>query len=212
MSCSQITVPTKATSFKSLSKSFLYNSALTPRLTQLQARPIRHCPSLLLCADEIEVRVPCAGRTECNSSDMQYEMYIAIKFLEKIRDEFFNKYDAKKRNTANAHSLKNFKPTLESWMLKYNNKEEVDKFYMLKKELREVEEQALINMNLTIIRGQNIEILVHKSQDLANISYTLKETSTKVKNTMWWKSKKLLLGICTVVVAVVLVVVLVVLL
>jgi hypothetical protein len=48
------------------------------------------------------------------------------------------RYDQNKRNSAVAHSLKDFKPILQDWMGKYSNKESVDKLSLLKKELSEL--------------------------------------------------------------------------
>lgn len=90
-------------------------------------------------------------------------MRIAVNFLKKIQDSFFSRYDAGKRGSAVAHSLKDFKPILQEWMGKYNNKTEVDKLSSLRKELSELQEQALRNMDKVIERGERIEILVKKS-------------------------------------------------
>ena len=65
-------------------------------------------------------------------------MRIAVNFLKKIQDSFFSRYDASKRGIAVAHSLKDFKPILQEWMGKYNNKNEVDKLSSLRKELSEL--------------------------------------------------------------------------
>jgi len=77
-------------------------------------------------------------------------MRIAVNFLKKIQDSFFNRYDAQRRTSAVAHSLKDFRSILQEWMGKYNNKAEVDKLTNLKKELSELEEQALRNMDKVI--------------------------------------------------------------
>jgi synaptobrevin family protein YKT6 len=48
-------------------------------------------------------------------------------------------------------------------MRKYQNRTEVDKLSNLKKELSELEESALRNMDKVIERGERIDILVKKS-------------------------------------------------
>jgi hypothetical protein len=58
--------------------------------------------------------------------------------LKKIQETFFARYDSNKRNSAVGHSLKDFKPILQEWMGKYNNKEEVDKLANLRKNLSEL--------------------------------------------------------------------------
>ena len=60
-------------------------------------------------------------------------MRIAVNFLKKIQDSFFNRYDPQRRASAVAHSLNDFTPILKEWMGKYNNKAEVDKLTNLKK-------------------------------------------------------------------------------
>ena len=78
-------------------------------------------------------------------------MRIAVNFLKKIQDSFFARYDPQRRATAVAHSLtRDFKNILQEWMGKYNNRAEVDKLTNLKKELSELEEQALRNMDKVI--------------------------------------------------------------
>ena len=137
-------------------------------------------------------------------------MRIAVNFLKKIQDAFFSRYDAQRRASAVGHSLRDFKPILQDWMSKYQNRTEVDKLSNLKKELSELEESALKNMDKVIERGERIEILVKKSETLADQSYDLRDTSRKVKNKMWWKNKKVMIGIIAVIVIVVVVIIIIV--
>ena len=80
-------------------------------------------------------------------------MRIAVNFLKKIQDCFFARYDVQRRTSAVAHSLTDFRPILMEWMGKYQDKSSVDKLSNLKKELSELEEQALRNMDKVIDRG-----------------------------------------------------------
>jgi vesicle-associated membrane protein 7 len=120
-----------------------------------------------------------------------------------MQETFFARYDSARRNQAVGHSLKDFKPILQEWMGKYNNKTEVDKLSSLRKELSDLEEQSLRNMDKIIERGEKIEILVKKSETLADQSYDLRDTSRKVKNKMWWKNKKVMVGIALVIIIVI---------
>jgi len=65
-------------------------------------------------------------------------------------------------------------------------------------------------MDKVIERGEKIEILVKKSETLADQSLDMRDTSRKVKNKMWWKNKKVMIGII-VVIAIILTVILIVL-
>jgi hypothetical protein len=64
---------------------------------------------------------------------IQYEIRIAVSFLKKIQEKFFEHFDSSVRNTAAEHSLHEFQPILNEWMEKYSNKESVDKLSLLKK-------------------------------------------------------------------------------
>ena len=59
----------------------------------------------------------------------------------------------------------------------------------------ELEEQSLNNMDKVIERGEKIDILVQKSETMVNQSLDVKDNARKVKNKMWWKNKKVLIGI-----------------
>lgn len=86
-------------------------------------------------------------------------------------------------------------------MLLYNDKTKVDKLSELKKELTELEQISLQNMDKVIERGEKIEVLVKKSEMMTDQSYDLKDTAKKVKNRMWWKNKKIMIGIILIVLA-----------
>jgi len=95
-------------------------------------------------------------------------------------------------------------------MLQYSDKTKVDKLSELKKELTELEEVSLRNMDKVIERGEKIEVLVKKSEVMTDQSLDMRNTATKVKNRMWWKNKKVLIGIIALVLIIILVIVLVV--
>ena len=65
-------------------------------------------------------------------------------------------------------------------------------------------------MDKVIERGERIEILVKKSETLADQSLDLRDTSRKVKNKMWWKNKKVMIGIAAIVVIIIVVIIIVV--
>jgi vesicle-associated membrane protein 7 len=67
----------------------------------------------------------------------------------------------------------------------------------------------LNNLDKIIERGQKIEIMVKKAETLADQSLDMRDTSRKVKNKMWWKNKKVCIGIVVAVVAVIAVIVII---
>lgn len=53
-------------------------------------------------------------------------------------------------------------------------------------------------MNKVIERGEKIEILVKKSETLADQSYDMRNTAKTVRRKMWWKNKKIMIGVIVV--------------
>ena len=94
-----------------------------------------------------------------------------------------------------AHQLKDFNTVLKDNMALFSDKSRVDKLTELKKELTELEEISLKNMDKVIERGEKIEILVKKSEVMSDQSYDLKNSAKTVRNRMWWKNKKVMIGI-----------------
>lgn len=56
------------------------------------------------------------------------------------------------------------------------------------------------NLDKAIDRGEKIEILVQKTQTMADTSYDLNKTARAVKRKMWWKNKKMCLAIIVLVI------------
>jgi vesicle-associated membrane protein 7 len=62
-------------------------------------------------------------------------------------------------------------------------------------------------MNKVIDRGEKIEILVKKSETIADQSYDMKNTSKKIKRRMWWKNVKIMIPLTIVILAILLVII-----
>lgn len=50
-----------------------------------------------------------------------------------------------------------------------------------------------------IKRGEQIELLVDRTENLSATSVQFKKKSTELKNAMWWKNVKIMAGIAVVV-------------
>ena len=83
----------------------------------------------------------------------------------------------------------------------------MDNFVKLQRKMSEVEQLSLQNLDKAIDRGVQIEVLVQKTGDMADSSYDLMRTATKVKNKMWWKNKKIMIAIIMLVLLVIFVIV-----
>ncbi|XP_024636164.1 vesicle-associated membrane protein 722 [Medicago truncatula] len=93
---------------------------------------------------------------------------IPIAFLERIKDDFNKKYGGGRATTATAKSLnKEFGPKLKE-QIQYcvEHPEEVRKLAKVKAQVSEVKGVMMENIDKVIDRGEKIEVLVDKPENL----------------------------------------------
>lgn len=83
-----------------------------------------------------------------------------------------------------------------------NSQQPVDKTKAVRQELDDVTKIMQSNIATVARRGENLESIESKTQDLAASSKQFAKKAKKVKNKMWWKSKKMIL-IMTVIISLV---------
>ncbi|RDX87802.1 putative vesicle-associated membrane protein 726, partial [Mucuna pruriens] len=118
---------------------------------------------------------------------------IPIAFLERVKDEFSKKYAGGKAATASAKGLnKEFGPKLKQQM-QYcvDHPEEINK-------LAKVKAQVLD-------RGEKIEMLVDKTDNLRSQAQDFRTQGTKVKRKMWVQNMKMKLIVFGIAIALVLI-------
>merc|ERR1711939_717057 len=67
---------------------------------------------------------------------------------------------------------------------------EANKVLRTKKALDEVKGQMMDNIEKVIDRGENIESIVDKSEGLAERSLSFKQSSQRLKRSIWWANCK----------------------
>ncbi|KAJ0628915.1 putative Longin domain, v-SNARE, coiled-coil domain-containing protein [Helianthus annuus] len=135
---------------------------------------------------------------------------LPIAFLERIKDDFVKKYAAGKGKTAGAKSLsKEFGPKMKEQM-RYcvSHPEEISKIAKVKAQVSEVKGVMMENIEKVLERGEKIELLVDKTDNLRNQAQDFKKQGTKMKRKMWVENMKVKLIVFSIVVALALVVIL----
>ncbi|KAL3506349.1 hypothetical protein ACH5RR_031731 [Cinchona calisaya] len=93
---------------------------------------------------------------------------LPIAFLERVKDDFNKRYGGGKATTAKAKSLnKEFGPKLKEHM-KYcvDHPEEINKLAKVKAQVSEVKGVMMENIEKVLDRGEKIELLVDKTENL----------------------------------------------
>ncbi|MDC1215355.1 synaptobrevin family protein [bacterium] len=126
--------------------------------------------------------------------------------LDKIAAEFTQNYGDRARD-AIAHSLnRSFAPVLKQQMdLVSNNPGEVSKVSRVQQQVSEVKEIMMDNIEKVLDRGEKIELLVDKTENLRFQADNFHRTGRALRRRMWWQNLKMKLVFASFVVIVILI-------
>lgn len=133
------------------------------------------------------------GYTFLAVADEAFGRQIPFAFLEKVRQEWFDKWAAEKGPGAVAHSLdRTFGPRLKHWMDYCEaHPDEVSKVASVQRQVDEVKNIMVDNIERVLERGEKIELLVDKTDNLRFQADKFHKTGRQLRNKMWWQSCKM---------------------
>ncbi|CAO2824509.1 unnamed protein product [Amaranthus hypochondriacus] len=147
------------------------------------------------------------GFTYCVVAVESAGRQIPIAFLEKVKDEFTKKYTGGKAKTAAAKGLnKDFGPKLKEQM-QYcvDHPEEINKIAKVKAQVSEVKGVMMENIEKVLDRGEKIELLVDKTENLRSQAQDFKTQGTKIRRKMWWENMKIKMIVAAIILALILI-------
>ncbi|CAH9086279.1 unnamed protein product [Cuscuta epithymum] len=150
------------------------------------------------------------GFTYCVVAVESAGRQIPIAFLERVKDEFYKKYGKGKGVSAGANGLKReFGPKLKEHM-RYcaEHPEEMDKIAKVKAQVNEVKGVMMGNIEKVLDRGEKIELLVDKTDNLRSQAQDFRKQGTKMKRKMWFENMKIKLVVAGILALLILMIVL----
>ncbi|XP_031131565.1 vesicle-associated membrane protein 721-like [Ipomoea triloba] len=150
------------------------------------------------------------GFTYCVVAEESAGRQIPIAYLERIKDDFVSKYGGGKAAVAVANSLnREFGPKLRDHM-QYcvDHPEEVSKLSKVKAQVSEVKGVMMENIEKVLDRGEKIELLVDKTENLHNQAQDFRNTGTQIRRKMWLQNMKIKLIVLGIIIALILIIVL----
>ncbi|CAK9155901.1 unnamed protein product [Ilex paraguariensis] len=135
---------------------------------------------------------------------------IPIAFLERTKEDFNKKYGGGKAATAVANSLKKeFGPKLKEHM-QYcaDHPEEVSKLAKVKAQVSEVKGVMMENIEKVLDRGEKIELLVDKTENLRSQAQDFRQQGTKMRRKMWFQNMKIKLIVLGILIALIFIIIL----
>ncbi|EPS61521.1 hypothetical protein M569_13274 [Genlisea aurea] len=135
---------------------------------------------------------------------------IPIAFLERIKDDFIKKYSGGKAATAVANSLnKDFGPKLKEQMqFCVEHPDEISKISKVKAQVSEVKGVMMENIEKVLDRGEKIELLVDRTENLRSQAQDFRMQGTSMRRKMWLQNMKIKLFVLGFIVAFILILVL----
>ncbi|KAL8508465.1 hypothetical protein ACS0TY_018915 [Phlomoides rotata] len=150
------------------------------------------------------------GFTYCVVAEESAGRQIPMAFLERIKDDFVAKYAGGKAATAPANGLnREFGPKLKEHMIYCTeHPDEISKLAKVKAQVSEVKGVMMENIEKVLDRGEKIELLVDKTENLHNQAQDFRTTGTKIRRKMWLQNMKIKLIVLGIVIALILIIIL----
>jgi len=125
-------------------------------------------------------------------ADEEFGRRLPFAFLEDIKNRFKATY-ADRGKTALAYGMNaDFSRVLQNQMDYYSNNPNADRITRVRNEIDEVKTVMVQNIEKVLERGERIELLVDRTENLNQTAFQFKKKSTQVKRRMWWKNVKVM--------------------
>lgn len=128
-------------------------------------------------------------------ADKAMNTRIIFAFLEKIRGRYAGENGS------------SFNAVLGEQMREYSNVQGTDKVAAIQSEISAVKEVMMENIAAVLRRGEKLEDMVERSENIAIEANQFKRSAVQLKQTMWWKNFKLWLIIIAVVIIIIIIII-----
>mmetsp|Transcript_20750 Transcript_20750/g.49309 ORF Transcript_20750/g.49309 Transcript_20750/m.49309 type:complete len:219 (-) Transcript_20750:765-1421(-) len=142
------------------------------------------------------------GLTFLCMADEEFGRRTPFMFLDDIKNRFMATY-ADRGKTALAYAMnEDFSTILMKQLDYYSSNPNADKLNRVKGEIEDVKAVMVENIEKVLERGERIELLVDKTENLNQQAFKFKKQSSQLKRAMWWKNAKLM-GVLALVVSII---------
>eukprot|EP00882_Tetradesmus_deserticola_P005130 GHRQ01005403.1.p1 GENE.GHRQ01005403.1~~GHRQ01005403.1.p1 ORF type:complete len:271 (+),score=123.77 GHRQ01005403.1:462-1274(+) len=147
------------------------------------------------------------GYTYLAVADEAYGRQIPFAFLERVADAFTEKFGEKGRTAAEGGLHASFSPVMQR-QLTYcmEHPEEISKMASVQRKVDEVKGVMLQNVEQVLVRGERLDVLVDRTDDLRDQAARFQKQGTQLRKRMWWQNFRVKLIVIGVVVLLVVVI------
>ncbi|XP_025421830.1 vesicle-associated membrane protein 7 [Sipha flava] len=124
-------------------------------------------------------------------TDDEFQRSKAFFFLNEIKRRFQATYSVRAQN-AIAYSMNSeFAPILASEMKRFSNLNEFDTLSKVHGQLDELKDIMVRNIDNVALRGEKLELLVNKTENLCSQSMNFRVQSRTLQRSLFWKNVKI---------------------
>ncbi|KAF9905052.1 hypothetical protein EC991_002061 [Linnemannia zychae] len=141
------------------------------------------------------------GLTYMCMADDTFGRRIPFAFLQDIKTRFLTQYSRERAMSAMVpYGMNEFSKTIAKQMEYFSTNPEADRIKQVQGEIEQVKDVMVHNIERVLERGERIELLVDKTDNLNQQAFAFKKRSTALKRTMWWKNTKLTIILTSVII------------
>ncbi|KAG9307254.1 hypothetical protein G9A89_017082 [Geosiphon pyriformis] len=133
------------------------------------------------------------GLTYMCMADDTFGRRIPFAFLQDIKERFLATYSKDRANTALPYGMNEFSKVIAKQMEYFSTNPGADKIKQVHGEIEQVKDVMVHNIERVLERGERIELLVDKTDNLNQQAFAFRKRSTALKRSMWWKNTKLMI-------------------
>lgn len=135
-------------------------------------------------------------------TDDDFERSKAFLFLNEIKRRFHSQYGVRAQTALPYAMNSDFSRTMASQMRSVSE-ERPDQVAKVQNQVDELKSIMVKNIDQLAERGERLELLVDKTEDLNASSVTFKKTSRNLARSLWWKNVKIMVIIGVVLILVI---------
>lgn len=150
------------------------------------------------------------GFTYCVVATESAGREIPLAFLDRVKDDFSKRYGGGKAANAGAKSLNREYGSKLKEHMKYccDHPEEISKLSKVKAQVSEVKGVMMENIEKVLDRGEKIELLVDKTDNLRSQAQDFRQQGTKIRRKMWYENMKIKLLVFAIILVLILIIIL----
>ncbi|KAG0092208.1 Vesicle-associated membrane protein [Podila epicladia] len=134
------------------------------------------------------------GLTYMCMADDSFGRRIPFAFLQDMKERFLADYSRERAlSSVVPYGMNEFSKTIAKQMEYFSTNPNADRIKQVQGEIEQVKDVMILTRFQRVLeRGERIELLVDKTDNLNQQAFVFKKRSTALKRTMWWKNMKLM--------------------